>query len=53
MKIQQVPMINKPEKADATDRQKGIPDFVPQPLLAVTPRFQAVVNRDQRSQTSQ
>jgi hypothetical protein len=29
MEIQQMPMINKPEKTDATDRQQGVPDFVP------------------------
>jgi hypothetical protein len=35
--IQKVPMVNEPEKADASDSQQRVPDLVPNPLLPVAP----------------
>jgi len=51
MEIQQMPMIDEPEESHARESQKCIPDFIPEPLLAIAPGFQTVVDGNQRAQT--
>jgi hypothetical protein len=48
-KIQKVPMVNEPEKANAGDSQQRVPDLVPNPLLRVAPGFCGAVDGNQRS----
>jgi hypothetical protein len=42
--IQKVPVVNKPEKADASDSQQRVPELVPNPLLRVAPGFCGTVD---------
>ena len=51
MKIQQVPMVDKPEKPHTCKGQKRIPDFAPKPSLFIGPTSDAVINNRQRAQT--
>src|SRR4029077_2273368 len=53
VKIQQVPVIDEPEESHAAERKKRVPDFIPNPLLVITPGPQAVVNRHQGTQARQ
>jgi len=53
MEVQQVPVINEPEKSDAAQREQRVPKLVPEPLTAVAPGFQAGVDRDQSADAGQ
>ena len=44
-----MPIVKEPEEPNASKRYKRVPNFVPEPLVAVAPRFHAVVDRDQRT----
>ena len=52
MKIQQVPIRDKPEKPHTCKSQKRIPDFAPKPSLFICPTSDAVINNRKRAQTS-
>ena len=52
MNVQQVPMVNKPEKSHTGKGQKRIPDFAPKPLLFIGPTSNVVINNRQRAQPS-
>jgi hypothetical protein len=53
MEIQQMPVPDKPEKAEAARRQHRVPDLVPAPLLRIAPQLHAVVHRDHRADAGQ
>jgi hypothetical protein len=37
MEIEKVPVIDEPEESHTAERKKRVPDFIPEPLLAIAP----------------